>query len=185
MADQADNDRTLRIVIATFADPDRAPRALATLSPALDGGVGMAAVVVRAPDGKVRFVETHDQTAIQGAARGFSWGAIGGLLGIALGPVALLGVPLGAGIGALIGKLRDTGYDDEELRALGDDLAPGAAALIVTVAGDDVARATRLLNNELDATRVLVKEMDAVLADVLDEIAQPLPPPMPGTAVEG
>ena len=48
----------LKIVIATFSNPDRAPRALASLAPGLDGGIGMAAIVSRTDDGKIRFVET-------------------------------------------------------------------------------------------------------------------------------
>ncbi len=167
----------LKIVIATFSNPERAPRALASLAPGLDGGIGMAAIVSRTDDGKIRFVETHDRTAGQGALHGGGLGAIGGLIGLVFGPVALLGAPVGMAIGALIGKLRDTGFDDDDLKALGDDLPTGSAALLATVAEDDVARAVRLLT-ELQADRVLIKELDTELADALDVIARPLPPPL-------
>ena len=93
------------------------------------------------------------------------------------GPVALLGAPVGMAIGALIGKLRDTGFEDDDLQALGEDLPAGSAALLATVDEGDVGRATRLLT-ELQADRVLVKELDTELADALDEIARPLPPPL-------
>ena len=167
----------LKIVIATFSNPDRAPRALASLAPGLDGGIGMAAIVSRTDDGKIRFVETHDRTAGQGALHGGGLGAIGGLIGLVFGPVALLGAPVGMAIGALIGKLRDTGFEDDDLKALGEDLPAGSAALLATVDEGDVGRATRLLT-ELQADRVLVKELDTELADALDEIARPLPPPL-------
>lgn len=175
----------LKIVIATFSNPERAPRALASLAPGLDGGIGMAAIVSRTDDGKIRFVETHDRTAGQGAMHGGGLGAIGGLIGLAFGPVALLGAPVGMAIGALIGKLRDTGFEDDDLKALGDDLPAGSAALLATVDEADVGRATRLLT-ELQADRVLVKELDTELADALDEIARPLPPPLaPSSTPDG
>ncbi len=171
----------LKIIIATFPNVDRAPRALASLAPGLDGGIGMAAIVTRTDEGKVRFVETHDRTAGQGALHGGGLGAIGGLIGLAFGPAALLGAPIGMAVGALIGKLRDTGFEDDDLRALGDDLPSGSAALVVTVAEGDVGRATRLLA-ELQADRILLKELDVELANALDEIARPLPPPMTPSA---
>ena len=59
---------TLKLLIATFADDAGAARALATLTPALGPeAIGQAAVVSKGPDGKVRFLETHDTTTAQGA----------------------------------------------------------------------------------------------------------------------
>ncbi len=181
MADEPADEQPappVKIVIATFGDERHATRALASLAPGLDDGVGMAAIVARSEVGKIRFVETHDRTAGQGALHGGGLGAIGGLIGLAFGPFALLGAPVGMAVGALIGKLRDTGFDDNELKGLGEDLPAGSAALIATLGDTDVARAIRLLT-ELQAQRVLIEEIDAELSHALDEIARPLPPPLP------
>ncbi len=162
---------TLKLLVATFADDAGAARALATLAPALGAeATGQAAVVSRRPDGKVRFFETDDTTTAQGALQGAGIGALAGLLGILFTPVALLGLPIGAGVGALVGKLRDTGFDDDDLKALGADLDAGHSALIVTIQTDDIDKAKRLLA-EVDAAHVAVKEVDAELAAVLDEDA--------------
>jgi uncharacterized membrane protein len=158
----------LNIITATFDDEVHAAKGLATLASALDhGDLGPAAVVLRTPDGKVRFVETHDSTTGQGAVKGFGFGAIAGLVGLLFGPVALLAAPVGAGVGALLGKLRDTGCEDDNLQELGADLAPGPGAVLATVAADTVDKAKRLLD-EVGATRVVVSEMSTDLASILD-----------------
>jgi uncharacterized membrane protein len=163
--------KTLKLLIATFADDAGAARALATLTPALGPeAIGQAAVVSKGPDGKVRFLETHDTTTAQGAWKGAGIGAFAGLLGILFTPIALLGLPIGAGVGALVGKLRDTGFEDDDLRALGADLDGGRSALVATVETDDVEKAKRLLD-EVDVVHATVKEVDADLAVALDEEA--------------
>lgn len=157
----------LKLLVATFPTPTGGTRAFATLVPGLAGGLGMGAVVMAEADGKVRFVETHDRTAGRGAVRGAGLGEIGGIFGLMLGPVALLGMPIGAAVGALMGKLKDSGFDDQDLKALGADLKPGTSAIVATIDPDQVEKARRLLA-EVDAQSVVVKEVDAELADVLD-----------------
>ena len=157
------------VLIATFPDEQGGARAFATLAPALaPDGVRQAAVVIVEDKGKVKFVETHDSTTGQGALKGFGIGALGGLLGILFTPVALLAAPIGAGIGALVGKLRDTGFEDDDLKELAADLSPGTSALVAHLASGSVEKAQRLLS-EVDAQRVLVKEIDADLAQILDQ----------------
>jgi uncharacterized membrane protein len=163
--------KTLQLLVATFADDAGAARALATLAPALaPEGIAQAAVVSKRADGKIRFVETNDTTTGQGAIQGAGVGAFAGLLGILFTPVALLGLPIGAGVGALVGKLRDTGFEDDDLRALGADLEGGHSALVAQVDTDDIEKAKRLLA-EVDVVHVTVKEVDADLAAALDEEA--------------
>ena len=162
---------TLKLLVATFSNDAGAARALATLAPALGpDAIGQAAVVSRRADGKVKFSETNDTTTAEGAWRGAGIGALAGLLGILFTPVALLGLPIGAGVGALVGKLRDTGFEDDDLKALGADLDTGRSAIVMTVEMDDVDKAQRLLA-EVDAVHVAVKEVDADLAAALDEEA--------------
>ncbi len=163
---------TLKLLVAGFADDAGAARALATLAPALGPeAIRQAAVVAKRDDGKVRFVETHDTTTGQGAIQGAGIGAFAGLLGILFTPVALLGLPIGAGVGALVGKLRDTGFEDDDLRALGADLDAGHSVLVAQIETDDLDKAKRLLA-EVDAAHVTVKEIDADLAAALDQEAE-------------
>ena len=163
--------KTLKLVVATFADGAGAARALATIVPGLGPEkIGQAAIVSKGSDGKIRFLETADTTAAQGAWQGAGIGAFAGLLGILFTPVALLGLPIGAGIGALVGKLRDTGFEDDDLKAMGEDLDAGHSALVATVDVDDIEKAKRLLA-EVDAVNVAVKEVDADLAAALDDDA--------------
>ena len=163
---------TLKLLVATFADDAGAARALATLAPALGPeAIRQAAVVAKRDDGKVRFVETDDTTTGQGAIQGAGIGAFAGLLGILFTPVALLGLPIGAGVGALVGKLRDTGFEDDDLRALGADLDAGHSALVAQIETDDLDKANRLLT-EVEAVHVTVKEVDADLAAGLDREAE-------------
>ena len=165
------DEQNLSIITATFDDEVLAAKALATLGSALDSGdLGPSAVVIRTDDGKVRFVETHDSTAAQGAMKGFGFGAIVGFVGILFGPVGLLGAPIGAGVGALIGKLRDTGFEDDALKGLGADLASGTSALIATIDAGAIDKAKRLLG-EVDVKRVVVSEIGTDLASILDDTA--------------
>ena len=162
---------TLKLLVATFSDGAGAARALATLTPGLGPqAIGQAAVVSQGPDGKIRFSETDDTTTGEGALKGTGVGALVGLLGILFTPAAIIALPVGAGVGALVGKLRDTGFEDDDLRALGADLDAGHSAMVMTVETDDVDKARRLLA-EVDAVHVAVKEVDADLAAVLDEEA--------------
>jgi uncharacterized membrane protein len=163
--------KTVKLLVATFDGDAGAARALATLAPALGPeAIAQAAVVSKRADGKVRFYETNDTTTAQGALQGAGIGAFAGLLGILFTPVALLGLPVGAGIGALVGKLRDTGFEDDDLKALGADLDGGHSALVAQIETDDIDKAKRLLA-EVDPAHVTVKEVEAELAAVLDEEA--------------
>jgi uncharacterized membrane protein len=170
--------RTLKLIVATFENETDASRGLATIIPGLGvENIDQGAVVTRNQEGKVKFVETHDRTAGQGALTGAGIGAFAGLLGILFTPVALLGLPIGAGVGALIGKLKDSGFEDDELKALGADLEGGKSALVATIEIDDIEKAKRLLA-EVGASKTVVKEIDTDLAAVLDEeaaIAGPTP----------
>jgi uncharacterized membrane protein len=161
---------TVKVLVATFDTEDGASRALTTLAGGI-GDLGMSAVVVRTQDGKLRFVETHDRSTGQGALQGAGWGAVAGIATLIFAPVvSLAAIPLGAGVGALVGKFRDTGYEDDDLRELGADVAPGQSALVTRIDEENVEKAKRLLA-EIPARQVIVKEMDADLARVLDEEA--------------
>jgi uncharacterized membrane protein len=91
------------------------------------------ALVVKDPDGKVRIHQTKDITPGKGAFRG---GLIGAVIGLAAPPLLGLTV-LGAGAGALWGKLRDKGVDDNLMKNVVEPLESGHG--VVFALGDDAS----------------------------------------------
>ncbi len=84
-------------------------------------------VVERQQDGKVKL---HQPSATgAGAVGGALWGGLIGLIFF----VPLLGMAIGAATGAAAGKLSDYGVDDNFMKQLGDNLEPGAGALILLI----------------------------------------------------
>ena len=84
-------------------------------------------VVERQQDGKVKL---HQPSAAgAGAVGGALWGGLIGLIFF----VPLLGMAIGAATGAAAGKLSDYGVDDNFMKQLGDNLEPGAGALILLI----------------------------------------------------
>jgi uncharacterized membrane protein len=91
------------------------------------------ALVVKEADGKVKIHQTKDITPGKGAFRG---GLVGAVIGLAAPP--LLGLTaLGAGAGALWGKLRDKGVDDDLMKNVVEPLEQGQA--VVFALGDDAS----------------------------------------------
>ena len=84
-------------------------------------------IVEREGDGKVKLHQPS--LAGFGAASGALWGGLIGLIFF----VPLFGMALRAAAGAAGGALSDTGGDDDFMKRLGEELAPGKAALIVLV----------------------------------------------------
>lgn len=87
-----------------------------------------AAIVTRV-GGRVRISQTKDVSAGQGAVSG-TW--LGTLAGLFVGQ-PLIGAAIGAALGGLFGKLRDIGIADDEMKAMGERLADGEAALFLLV----------------------------------------------------
>ena len=94
-----------------------------------------------------------------------------GILALFVTPLGLLGLPIGAAVGALVAKLRDTGFEDDDLRAMARDLDAGRSALVATMDPGDVEKAERLLD-EAGAINTAVKEVDASLVAALDAHAE-------------
>lgn len=83
--------------------------------------------------GSIHIYQTQDSTPGKGAKRG---GLLGALLGFAAPP--LLGAAaVGAGVGALWGKIRDRGIDDELMENVGGMVDPGES--VVFALGDDAS----------------------------------------------
>ena len=154
-----------QVIAATFADAEAAGKGLATIAGALGGALKQGAIVHKAPDGKIKFVETKDMNTGQGAKIG---GLAGAVVGIIAGPIGVIGGgAVGAGVGSLVAKLRDSGFPDEQLKGLGAALSEGEGALVALVADDGVAKVQELLK-VVEARRVVVNDVSADLADLLD-----------------
>ena len=166
--DSDKGDRMPQVIAATFGDAQAAGKGLATIAGALGAGLTQGAVVQKAADGKIKFVETKDMSTAQGAKVG---GLAGAVLGIIAGPVGVIGAgALGAAAGSLAAKLRDSGFPDDQLRGLGNDLSEGQGAMVALVADGSVAKAEELLK-VVDAERVVVNDVSTDLADLLDKEA--------------
>ncbi len=118
------------VVIATFEDEATAEDALRIIQEAHREAqltFKAYAVVRRDAENKLHVKETGDPGGIAGAVSG---GALGAALGLLAGPIGLA-VLTGAVVGGAAMKLRDTGVKNDALRAAGESLKPGMAALVV------------------------------------------------------
>jgi uncharacterized membrane protein len=153
----------VKIVAATFGSEPAAAAAKAQLIADKDA-VGNIAIVTMNSHGKVKFKETGDMGAGKGALVG---GGVGLVAALFAGPAWIVG---GAAVGALAAKLRDSGFDDSQLKGLGEDLTPGSAA-IVTVVPETAQTAVENDLHGSGASRVVVKDIGFDLANMLDEEA--------------
>ena len=109
--------KDLELVVATFADEAGAVHALRTIVPGVGlERIGQAAIVSREYEGRIRFHETPHTSVGYGAAEGADIGILVGMVVVAFTPLGLLGLPIGAAVGALVAKLRDTDFEDDDLR---------------------------------------------------------------------
>ena len=126
--------------------------------------LGDAVVAVRQPDGQVKLNQLVNLTAA-GAVSGGMWGALIGLL--FLNP--LLGAAVGAGAGALSGRYKDIGIDDNFMKEAAGALTPGHAALCVLlrkVTADKVLPAMAAFGGKVLHTS-LTTEQEAKLQEAL------------------
>ena len=88
-----------------------------------------ATVVVRKADGGVRLHHSQHFT-VPGLVTG---GFVGTLVGLMLfNPVlALFGMVTGAGLGAVVGALKEVGIDDDFMKNIATHLKPGTSALFI------------------------------------------------------
>ncbi|MBO0732217.1 MAG: DUF1269 domain-containing protein, partial [Acidimicrobiaceae bacterium] len=80
-------------------------------------------------EGKLHIKEPTDMGAGRGAVIG---GVLGGLTGLVFGPIGMAAVG-GAAIGGMVARLRDSGFKDERLRQLGENLRPGSSAILAVI----------------------------------------------------
>jgi uncharacterized membrane protein len=131
------SDNPIEIFIAVYDDEFGAKQSLKDFQ-AMDreGSIDLidGAVIVRGADGKVKFEETADPSGKKWAKRG---AIAGGVVGLIFPPSLIASAVVGAGAGGVWGKVRDKGFKDQDLKAVGESMEPGTSA-IIAVAEDHV-----------------------------------------------
>ena len=115
------------LVAVAYEDVGTAQQVVANLGRAQAGHdveIDDLVVVERRGDGKVKLHQPS--LAGAGAAGGALWGGLIGLIFL----MPLFGMAIGAAAGAAGGAATDTGVDDKFMKELGEQLAPGGAAVI-------------------------------------------------------
>ena len=119
------------LIAVAYDDVDTAKTVLAELRDlSVEHAITLedAVVAYRQSDGKVKLDQSVKPGAA-GAAGGALWGGLIGLLFLA----PFLGMAVGAASGGAVGAMSDMGVDDKFMKDLAQELAPGAAAIIVLV----------------------------------------------------
>lgn len=126
-----------------------------------------AVVLVHGRDGKVRIDETADPSGKKWAKRG---AIAGGLVGLIFPPSIIVGAVVGGAGGGVWGKIRDKGFKDDDLKAIGESLEPGTSA-IIAIAEDRVVERleTGLQGYERLARHALSAEATAQIVAEIDE----------------
>jgi len=131
--------KQVEAIAAVYADAERAGTILNMLeemNKANNITLQDAVAVAKDADGKVQITETREVSGGKGAKRGLIAGVV---VGVIFPPSLLVGAVAGGGLGAVWGKLRDTGIKSGKMQELSDKLEPGKAAVIALVEQDSVA----------------------------------------------
>jgi uncharacterized membrane protein len=127
------SDVPVQLIVAAFKDEKTAKDALNVLKKAQKEKlikIDNAAVLRKDEKGKLHIKETADMGSGKGAALG---GVAGAAIGLIAGPVLLVPAAVGALVGGLAARLRDSGFSDARLKALGEGLTPGSSAIVAVV----------------------------------------------------
>ena len=167
-AQKAAGDSDATLWAFTLDGPLRAQEALlAALRMVGRGHLALEdAAIVAKVGGRVRISQTKDVSAGQGAVSG-TW--LGTLAGLFVGQ-PLIGAAIGAAVGGLFGRLHDIGIDDDQMKAMGERLKDGEAALFLLVESCHEVRALHEVSRF--PGRVLATTADEELAaQVRDRLA--------------
>lgn len=122
-----------------------------------------AAVIEKNKDGGVEFSESADRDTTSGMSRG---ALVGGIVGMLFPPALIASAAAGAAAGGLGAKMRDAGFEDNALRAVANEMAPGSSLLIAVMTHQWVDEAVRALDQT--AHRVGWTEITKQMADILE-----------------
>jgi uncharacterized membrane protein len=168
----------VEVFVAAFGNEEQAGEALKDFRTMdREGSIQLidAAVIVRKADGNVKFEETIDPSGKKWAKRG---AIAGGLVGLIFPPSIIVGAAAGAAGGGIWGKIRDKGFKDEDLQAMGESLEPGTSA-IIAVAED---RVLERLTQGIEGYRKIARH--AVSAEASAQIVAEVEEDTPGSSEE-
>ena len=173
-------DNQVQVFVAAFDNEAEAGAALKDFRAMnREGSIDLldAVVLVHGTDGKVRFEETADPSGKKWAKRG---AIAGGLVGLIFPPSIIVGAAVGAAGGGVWGKIRDKGFKDEDLKAIGESLDPGTSA-IIAIAEDRVIERlqTGLEGYNRIARHALSAEAAATIVAEVEAEPEPAPKPKP------
>jgi len=126
------SDVPTQMILAAFKTENGADQALEELRRAQKEhliDINNVAVLRRDQQGKLHIKEPTDMGGGKGALIG---GGVGALAGLLFGPVGLA-MAGGAAIGGLAAKMRDSGFNDDRLRKLGESLQPGTSCILAVI----------------------------------------------------
>jgi len=127
------SDVPVQLIVAAFQDEGAAKEVLKALK-ALKRekliGIQNAAVLRKNEKGKIYIKETADMGGGKGSVLG---GVAGAAIGLIAGPALVVPAAVGALVGGLSAKLRDSGFSNKRLQALGEGLQPGTSAIVAVV----------------------------------------------------
>lgn len=138
------------LIVAKYEHQMEAQRAWDDLKP-LDDKIIDLARVEKDENGKATIQDRDDLEPREGRNLGAVLGTIGGFVGLAFGPVGLLGAAVGTALGMAAGAVTGTVVADQIDTGIGDDvlnlaiqgLKPGSSVILVVVPetlGDEVVR---------------------------------------------
>ena len=160
-------DQTVEVFVATYGTESEAGEALRDFQSAeRAGSIDLidGAVVVHEEGGKVEFEETADPSGKKWAKRG---AIAGGVVGLIFPPSIIGTAIVGAAGGGVWGKVRDKGFKDEDLRAIGDSMPPGTSAIIAVAEDRMIQRLADGLEGYEKISRHMV-DADAAAAIIAD-----------------
>jgi uncharacterized membrane protein len=160
-------NQTVEVFVATYGTESEAGEALRDFQSAeRAGSIDLidGAVVVHEQGGKVEFEETADPSGKKWAKRG---AIAGGVVGLIFPPSIIGTAIVGAAGGGVWGKVRDKGFKDEDLRAIGDSMPPGTSAIIAVAEDRMIQRLADGLEGYEKISRHMV-DADAAAAIIAD-----------------
>jgi uncharacterized membrane protein len=167
------SDNPIQIFIATFGDEVMAKQSLKDFQ-AMDreGSIELidGAVIVHSADGKVRFEESADPSGKKWAKRG---AIAGGVAGLIFPPSLIASAIVGGGAGGIWGKIRDKGFRDEDLKAIGESMDPGTSAIIAIAEDHMIERLEKGLEgyDRIARHAVSAEAAGVIIAEVNEEEA--------------